>query len=122
MDKAARASASARLLLDAGDLDGAVNRAYFAMFDAAKAALIQDAGELAEGLGKTHSGLIAAFGQQLVKAGKLPIALGRQLNPAEELRLVADYRADVIRRDDAGDMVSQAGDFVLAIQSVFFHP
>jgi uncharacterized protein (UPF0332 family) len=39
MQKAARALDSARLLLDAGDTDGACNRAYYAMFDAARAAL-----------------------------------------------------------------------------------
>jgi hypothetical protein len=40
MDKATKASASAKLLLDSGDVDGACNRAYYAMFDAARAALI----------------------------------------------------------------------------------
>ncbi|WP_295439099.1 HEPN domain-containing protein [uncultured Thiodictyon sp.] len=37
--KARRALASARLLLADGDLDGACNRAYYAMFDAAQAAV-----------------------------------------------------------------------------------
>lgn len=40
MDKAERAAASARVLLDAGDADGACNRAYYAMFDAARAAQV----------------------------------------------------------------------------------
>jgi uncharacterized protein (UPF0332 family) len=40
MDKAQKALASARLLLGAGDTDGATNRAYYAMFDAAIAALL----------------------------------------------------------------------------------
>ena len=40
LGKAERALASARLLLDAGDTDGACNRAYYAMFDAARAALL----------------------------------------------------------------------------------
>jgi len=39
MDKAGQALASARILLTAGDSDGATNRAYYAMFDAAIAAL-----------------------------------------------------------------------------------
>lgn len=38
--KAQRASASAALLLGQGDIDGACNRAYYAMFDAARAALL----------------------------------------------------------------------------------
>jgi uncharacterized protein (UPF0332 family) len=33
MEKASRAIASARLLLDAGDVDGACNRAYYAMHE-----------------------------------------------------------------------------------------
>jgi uncharacterized protein (UPF0332 family) len=40
MVKAMRAADSAQLLLDAGDVDGACNRAYYAMFDAARAALL----------------------------------------------------------------------------------
>ncbi len=37
--KARRALASAQVLLAGGDTDGACNRAYYAMHDAAKAAL-----------------------------------------------------------------------------------
>lgn len=70
MEKASRALASARLLLDAGDTDGACNRAYYAMFDAARAALIVS-GAPSDQAARTHSGLIAAFGLHLVKAGRL---------------------------------------------------
>ena len=38
--KAEQAAASALVLLEIGDADGACNRAYFAMFDAARAALM----------------------------------------------------------------------------------
>ena len=40
LTKARRASASAALLLDDGDINGACNRAYYAMFDATRAALL----------------------------------------------------------------------------------
>lgn len=40
-EKAIRALASARLLLANGDIEGACNRAYYAMFDAAHAALLR---------------------------------------------------------------------------------
>ena len=40
MAKAAQAVASARVLLETNDADGATNRAYYAMFDAAQAALL----------------------------------------------------------------------------------
>lgn len=39
MDKAEKALASARILLKAGDSDGATNRSYCAMFDAAIASI-----------------------------------------------------------------------------------
>ena len=40
LHKAERAVESARLLLGDGDVDGACNRAYYAMFDAIRAALL----------------------------------------------------------------------------------
>lgn len=40
MIKASEAAESAKLLPGAGDVDGACNRAHYAMFDAARAALI----------------------------------------------------------------------------------
>ena len=40
MVKAERASASSIALLNLGDVDGASNRAYYAMFDAARSALL----------------------------------------------------------------------------------
>jgi len=77
MIKARRALASARLLLTAKDADGACNRAYYAMFDASRAALIvSDLAELAITT-KTHSGLISVFSLHLIKTRKLPTDLGR---------------------------------------------
>ena len=40
MTKANRALAPAKLLVNSGDVDGACNRAYYAMFDATRAALL----------------------------------------------------------------------------------
>lgn len=79
--KADRALASATLLLDAGDLDGTCNRAYYAMFDAARAALIALVG-LPREAARTHGSLIAAFGMNLVKPGVVSIELGKSLNRA----------------------------------------
>jgi uncharacterized protein (UPF0332 family) len=42
MLKSAKALSSARQLLETGDADGACNRAYYAMFDAAQAALLAE--------------------------------------------------------------------------------
>ena len=62
MSKAATALASARLLLDAKDSDGATNRAYYAMFDAAAAALQWAGVAASENPPKTHSGSSEASG------------------------------------------------------------
>lgn len=55
--KAEQAHRSAVALIELGDADGACNRAYYAMFDAARAALIANGHG---GGGKSHAGVIAA--------------------------------------------------------------
>ncbi|WP_215857380.1 HEPN domain-containing protein [Acidithiobacillus ferridurans] len=119
MSKAIRACASARALLDLDDVDGACNRAYYAMFDAARAALLASGAPVQPDIGKTHSGLIAAFGLHLVKNGPIPKELGRLLKRAEEIRLVADYKGDSVEFDDAREMVEQAEIFVDAMRTHF---
>lgn len=117
--KALRAAASAKLLLDTGDADGACNRAYYAMFDAARAALLASGAPVAPDIAKTHNGLISAFSLHLVKTGRVPLELGKALNRAEELRLIADYKGDSIGPEHAAWAVSQAHLFVQAMQTTF---
>ena len=85
--KAESALASARRDFDAGDLDGAANRLYYAMFHAARAALLS-AGESAQG---KHGTIIGRFGRRFCKDGPLPAEFGRLLNEAQELRIQGDY-------------------------------
>ena len=63
MAKAVQAVAPARMLLAFGDADGACNRAYYAMFDAARAVLLASGYEI----GKTHSGILNALVSVLSK-------------------------------------------------------
>jgi len=119
MLKAERACESAKLLLAANDIDGACNRAYYAMFDAARAVLLIEAPDLPLESIKTHSGLIATFGLRLVKPGKVPVALGRVLNRAEEIRLVADYNTSSVDRVDAERLLEQASAFVITLRNTF---
>ncbi len=115
-DKATTALSSAQLLLQAGDLDGTCNRAYYAMFDAARAALlIADGNESALAI-KTHSGLIAAFSPRLVKTGRVTLALGKSFNKVEDLRLVADYKGDPVEIEQAQWAVNEAKVFVDALR------
>ena len=119
MAKATRAIASAKLLLKDGDLDGACNRAYYAMFDAAHAALQWSGTEVDPAMTKTHRGLIAAFGQHLIKPGLLPIELGKLLNQVERIRLLADYTGEEIDADKTHWAVQQAELFIKTVRSKF---
>lgn len=119
MAKARRALASAYKLLQDNDGDGACNRAYYAMFDAARAALITSNAPVPPEIAKTHSGLIAAFSLHLVKPGLFPLELGKAFNKVEDLRLVADYKGDLIGEDEARWTVQQAQAFVEEIERRF---
>lgn len=120
MHKARQAVASARALHGLGDMDGACNRAYYAMFDAARAALMRSGAPVGADIARTHSGLITAFGLHMVKTGRLPIELGRAINRAEELRLVADYTGEPVDAEQASWAVKHADLFVSAIAVEFF--
>ncbi len=119
MAKADRACSSARALLDLGDVDGACNRAYYAMFDASRAALLGAGAPVRPDIGKTHSGLINAFSDHLIKNGPISKEMGRLLKRAEEIRLVADYKGDSVELSDAQEMVEQAETFVAAMRAEF---
>lgn len=115
MTKASQALASAKLLLESGDADGASNRAYYAMFDAARAALLTSGFEV----GKTHKGLLTAFSDRLMKNGPVPKDMGRLLKHAETFRYVADCEGDPVAHSDARQLVQQAETFVAAMQAEF---
>ena len=119
MAKGRRALTSAQMLLHDGDIDGACNRAYYAMFDAARAALIASQSPVPPEIAKTHSGLIAAFSLHLVKPGLFPIELGRAFNRIEDLRHIADYKGDSILQEDAAWAVQHAHDFLKEIEKRF---
>ena len=116
MVKAENALASAKLLSDAGDIDGACNRAYYAMFDAAKAVLLATVPTIDPQIGKTHNGLISAFGLHMVKTGLVSVELGRALNRAQNIRQIADYTGDVIEPEDVLALLQQASEFVQALK------
>ena len=105
-------------LLDAGDTEGACSRAYYAMFDAAHAALQAKHIETPNATIKTHNGLLAIFGKELVLTKQVSADLHKALNQVQELRHVADYTADPPDMEKGRWAVEQAKAFVDAIQSV----
>jgi uncharacterized protein (UPF0332 family) len=119
MQKADQALRSAQFLLGAGDTDGACNRAYYAMFDAARAALLASKAPVEAEISRTHSGLITAFSLHLVKPGRIAVEHGRALNKVEDLRLIADYKGDQVSTENAAWAIEQASHFIAAIRSAF---
>ena len=87
-DKAERAMDAASLLINAKDAEGAVNRAYYAAFYAATAALLAE-GESA----KTHTGVHNRFRVRFIQSGRLDETIGKVLPLAYHLRQQADYDA-----------------------------
>jgi len=86
--KAKRALRSARSLLDEDDIEGAVNRAYYAAFDAVTALLILDGRKF-----KRHSAVNASVHRDLIRTGRWPKELGEDYSELLERREDADYGA-----------------------------
>ena len=110
LDKAHRALDAARLLADASDAAGAINRAYYAAFYAARAALLT-VGETP----KTHAGTHNRFRVRFVDTGQISAALGKVLPLAFDLRLGADYDALTVFDEAAViDLLADVDTFVQA--------
>lgn len=118
MAKTAQAAESARALLERGDADGACNRAYYAIFDAARAALLAAGHDV----GKTHRGVLNRLQRPtLVKDGPMSKEAGRLLKHAEAFRYVADYSDNAVDLTDASELVRQAETFVATVRSMRTH-
>lgn len=112
LDKAQRSLEAAQSLIEQQFYDFAVSRAYYAMFYVAEALLDQ------EGLSfSSHAAVISAFGQYLVRPGKVPAELHRQLIDAQAQRTRADYDPSPdLSELDADRLVSQAQTFLTTAQ------
>jgi uncharacterized protein len=108
LNKAHRTAQSARLLLADGDYDGAVSRAYYAMFYVAEALL------LSKGLTfSKHSAVISAFGKEFAKSGVVPAECHRYLLEAQEARNTSDYQVvSHLTAEEAGQYIAHAEEFL----------
>lgn len=118
IDQAELSLRTATLVLE-HDPVSACSRAYYAMFYAARAALIRD-GNAPRSFSKTHTGLISAFSERLIKPGLLPTHLSSDISKIAQLRLVADYEGDEIATETATAALEKATTFV-AITKAWLH-
>lgn len=113
--KAQAAARSAKLLSDTGDWDGAINRVYYAVFSAARAALAGVRASLAESKG--HGTIVRRFEKHLVQERRFDPVFGRSFfGRLSHARWVADY--DEIRNDEAAAraMLGEAERFLAAVE------
>jgi uncharacterized protein (UPF0332 family) len=116
--KSKRALLSARVGLQIGDSDNAVNRSYYAMFDIACAALLK-AGVAEDKLPRTHKGISEAFRNHAVQSGQIDPELAAELSRTESLRIKADYTGIEIDPGTAAGAVAKAEVFVQTVERVF---
>ncbi|PSG98461.1 HEPN domain-containing protein [Thermoplasmatales archaeon SW_10_69_26] len=108
LDRAGRYLDSAGLLLDNGDPESCVSRAYYAMFFVAEAALLEEGVDAS-----THRGVITEFGKRFVQDGPLPGEMGRLLSTTMQKRQVSDYEPEPgISKDEARGVLEDARGFV----------
>jgi len=104
LEKADRALQAAKILNNQGFFDSAASRAYYVMFYIATAFLEKEQLSYSR-----HSAVIATFGQKFARTGLVPVQFHRYLIDAQNIRLQADYNADIeITQTAASEIIYRA--------------
>ena len=103
-DKSREMAEEARVLFGAGHFNGAANRAYYAMFNAARAALeVETQLNFAEI--RRHSAVLRLFSRHLVRTGLIDRELNAAINEAFEIRAIGDYEKTSVSEKQAAEMI-----------------
>ncbi len=116
LKRAADSLSASQVLISEKLFDDAISRAYYAMFYAAKALLIRD--EVS--VGAKHTAVVAAFGREYAKTGKIDPRYHQMFIEDFEWRQKADY--DVFWHADletAQARLEDARDFIALITKMF---
>jgi len=113
--KAGIAARSARHLIDAGDADGATNRAYYAIFGAARAALVTVRPALAQC--KRHATIVRRFDKHVVAERGLDRSFGKAFfHRQQNARWIADYDAAPVGAERAQRVISEMEAFLAVVE------
>ncbi len=108
LERSEGAIRDAHLLFENESYAGAVSRAYYSMFYAAKAILLSKQIEVSK-----HSGVISNFGHHFVKPGLIDGRYSKMLTEAFKYRQIADYEVSVeISKEEAALHVENAEKFL----------
>ncbi len=106
LEKASESLQAAKMLYDQGFYSFAASRAYYSMFYLAEAML------LSEGLSfSKHSTVHSAFGERLIKNGKVEPKYHRYLITGMEVRHGADYDTISLTAEESITQISRAEEF-----------
>lgn len=95
---------SAKLLYDAKEFRGSVNRSYYSIFHALRAILALDNFDSSK-----HSGIISYFNLNYVKTGVFDKQISKLISTAYRLREKADYQDFyIVTEEEAIDQIEKA--------------
>ena len=115
LEKAEENIQAANLCFAQGYINACANRAYYAMYHAALAALIHYEYAIASGANK-HEWVQSEFAKRLIKERKIYPGLQEYLMQGQELRNKADYQQEFISQKRAQRVLSKAKEFVTIIK------
>ncbi|UFP94653.1 HEPN domain-containing protein [Gloeobacter morelensis] len=108
LQRAEQTLKASRAMSEQGFGAESVSRAYYAMYYAAQAFLLDQNLQA-----KTHAGVIALFGQHVARTGRVDAVMHRQLLDAQDLRILADYDLDAqIGQKAVENLLEQAESFL----------
>jgi uncharacterized protein (UPF0332 family) len=113
LEQARESLKEAETLKNNGLFRGTINRAYYAMFYAVMALAAQK-----DYVATKHSGMIAFFDKEFIKAGVFPAELSRSLHLGFDRRQSNDYgEVWAVAEEDASAGLDQAIAFVETIEA-----
>ena len=112
-EKGLRAAGAAKVLFGSGHWEGAIDRAYYAMFDAARAALYSVDEKLADS--KTHLTIRTRFSQFVILERGFDRDTGRLLAQVENARLPPDYSMKDVSAASARQAIESMDAFMVSV-------
>lgn len=104
----------ARRIFDIDLYDDAISRTYYAMFYAAKAALLSEGLDL-----RKHSSTVAKFRELFVITGRVEADYLRYLGRVQSARERSDYAPFIpASREDAVEILTMAGTFIAKMTKI----
>lgn len=104
LEKAKKCLESARVLIQTGDYCGAANRSYYSIFHCIRSLLALEGTDFSK-----HSGVMAHFQRNYVKAGLFEKEYSKILTEAFEIRSESDYDDYyIISKEDVEEQIRNA--------------